>query len=50
MERSGGVEGVEVWQRSDSEEVKEEMERGDGKCKAVKVDEGEKWGSVRKAV
>ena len=36
------------WQRS--EEVKEEVERGDGKCKAVKVDEGEEWGSVKKAV
>ena len=30
--------------------MKEEMERGDGKCKAVKVDEEEEWGSVRKTV
>ena len=36
------------WQRS--EEAKEEVERGDGKYKAVKVDEWEEWGSVRKTV
>ena len=42
-EREYGWEGEGVgeekqWQRS--VEVKEEVERGDGKCKAVKVDEG----------